>query len=77
MMFAVAMRQLVAALTSSRSICATSTLSGSAAPIGSSINVFDRKAKRNQRIRAATASDADTYDYLKDRVNVCCYILHV
>lgn len=33
------------------------------------LNVFDRKTKRKQRNRAAMAPDADTYDYLKDRVS--------
>lgn len=32
------------------------------------VNVFDRSTKRKQKNRAAVASDADTYDYLKDRV---------
>ena len=36
----------------------------------SSANVFDRRAKRKQRNRAAIAPDADTYDYLKDEVRV-------
>ena len=32
------------------------------------MNVFDRKAKRLQKNRAAVAPDAATYDYLKDEV---------
>ena len=32
------------------------------------MNVFDRKAKRIQKNRAAAAPNAATYDYLKDEV---------
>ena len=32
------------------------------------MNVFDRKAKRMQRNRAALAEDVAVYDYLKDEV---------
>ena len=32
------------------------------------MNVFDRKAKRKQRNRAALAEDVAVYDYLKDEV---------
>ena len=32
------------------------------------MNIFDRKAKRLQKNRAAIAPDAATYDYLKDEV---------
>ena len=32
------------------------------------MNVFDRKAKRLQKNRAAAAANAATYDYLKDEV---------
>lgn len=35
-----------------------------------SANVFDRGAKRKQRNRAAIAPNADTYDYLKDKVRM-------
>lgn len=43
-------------------ICDYSTPSGAA-------NVFDRRSKQHQRNRAAIASDADMYDYLKDKVS--------
>lgn len=32
------------------------------------MNVFDRKAKRRQKNRAALAQDVAVYDYLKDEV---------
>ena len=32
------------------------------------MNVFDRKAKRLQRDRAAMAEDHNVYDYIKDEV---------
>ena len=32
------------------------------------MNVFDRKAKRRQKNRAALAEDVAVYDYLKDEV---------
>ena len=41
------------------------------------MNVFDRKAKRIQRNRAALRKDHAVYDYIKDEVcchfNFCCY----
>ena len=33
------------------------------------MNVFDRKAKRKQKNRAALAADVAVYDYLKDEVS--------
>ena len=33
------------------------------------MNVFDRKAKRWHKNRAAMAPDADTFDYLRDEVS--------
>ena len=36
----------------------------------STMNVFDRKAKRRQRNRAALAEDVAVYDYLKDEVRM-------
>ena len=36
----------------------------------SGMNVFDRKAKRWHKNRAAMAPDADIYDYLRDEVSV-------
>ena len=42
---------------------------GGAPPAGSrGMNVFDRKAKRWHKNRAAMAPDADTFDYLRDEV---------
>ncbi len=38
---------------------------------GYSTNVFDRSAKRQQKNRAAVARDAESYDYLKDKVRGC------
>ncbi|XP_048577640.1 arginine-hydroxylase NDUFAF5, mitochondrial isoform X2 [Nematostella vectensis] len=46
-----------------RSLNSNRSLSGS-----TSIDVFDRKAKRRQRNRAAMADDVHVYDYLKDEV---------
>ncbi len=34
------------------------------------MNVFDRQAKRMQKNRAAVASDAEVYDYIKDEVRL-------
>lgn len=38
-------------------------------PGESVMNVFDRKAKRRQKNRAAMAEDVAVYDYLKDEVS--------
>ena len=41
------------------------------------MNVFDRKAKRRQKNRAALAKDVAIYDYLKDEVKSakqCCNV---
>lgn len=65
-MLAVALRQLAALTAGSCSICTTSAVSAAAT---GAANVFDRSTKKKQRIRAALASDADTYDYLKDKVS--------
>ena len=46
--------------------CGYSTATGAA-------NVFDRRTKCLQRSRAATAPNADTFDYLKDRVGIISY----
>lgn len=35
---------------------------------GGGMNVFDRKAKRWHKNRAAMSPDADTFDYLRDEV---------
>ena len=35
------------------------------------MNVFDRKAKRRQKNRAAMAEDVAVYDYLRDEVRIC------
>lgn len=43
------------------------------APSGAA-NVFDRRSKQHQKNRAATASDAHMYDYLKDKVSVLVFI---
>lgn len=40
--------------------------SNCALPVDSVMYVFDRNAKRLQRERAAQASDANLYDYIKD-----------
>lgn len=34
------------------------------------MNVFDRKAKRRQKNRAALAENVGVYDYLKDEVRI-------
>ena len=36
---------------------------------GGTVNIFDRKTKRQQRNRVSLSPDASTYDYLRDRVS--------
>lgn len=76
-MFPVALRQLAtlqlnvlvqASCHGVAGCCGISSSTATAAAGGGAANVFDRNAKRKQRNRAAAAADADTYDYLKDRV---------
>lgn len=41
------------------------------------MNVFDRKAKRRQKNRAAMAEDVAVYDYLRDEVRKLLIFLYL
>ena len=41
------------------------------------MNVFDRKAKRRQKNRAAMAEDVAVYDYLRDEVTKLFIFLYL
>lgn len=46
----------------------TSSFLGKLRNESSPMNIFDRRTKTLQRERAATASDVNVYDYLKDEI---------
>ena len=61
--------QLFVQQTCCRCVSSGSNPSTSRKPAETVMNVFDRKAKRAQRDRAALAEDHEVYDYLKDEVS--------
>ena len=64
--------QVSSLLTATIRRCYSNGQSGMMGSVQGAVNVFDRKAKRLQRNRAAMADDAATYDYLRDEVSHHC-----